>query len=535
MGTEANQPAGTGTCVYITCPRCSATLKLSGFGLVACPKCSAKLSVAAPTVTVIDEAPTDAAAAQAQPSQSPSPAPEPSPTPADSGFEPDGTIRDRASGIGLFRTRGLSGWSVTGTSLFRGTSGSRPYVGQADLRDQAGGILQLRMGDAGCRQSEGMKAMMRMYGGHLAGIDTTNYADMPDPIIATDVAARNLATALQATDLLFNRQIELPNLASMQQDAYNRFQQAAQASGGAILSDPLAAAVLRTYTFQRDGKPWKMASFTRLEAIKDASGVGDGFAGIAGDIGNAVGDFLNGAGNFLDELFGGKRPPQQAQQWQPQQTQQVQSQQPQGQQPSRAQMQQQLSGGVTWCVPEFTAYDQNGTIFWSITVQATFAAPADDFDAQFGHGVAPLMATFLPHPDIDRISADVARQEAARIQQATQGQLAANQSAFQAQQAAHRQQQAAFDAYNQSISAARDAHHQQFRAATNAQFDTPSSGGAADFSEAIRGVNTYVTSDGREVEVSVGADRAYENQAGDVIGWNSAFDPGTDWTELPKK
>ena len=53
-----------------------------------------------------------------------------------------------------------------------------------------------------------------------------------------------------------------------------------------------------------------------------------------------------------------------------------------------------------------------------------------------------------------------------------------------------------------------------------------------DFSEAIRGVNTYRTTDGREVEIDVAADRAWENQAGDVIGTGGAFEPGYDFDAL---
>ena len=121
-------------------------------------------------------------------------------------------------------------------------------------------------------------------------------------------------------------------------------------------------------------------------------------------------------------------------------------------------------------------------------------------------------------------------QEAAQINQSTQTQLSQNQAAFQAQQAAHRQQQAAFDSYNQSISDARDSRHRQFMSSSNAQFQRS----APDFSEAIRGVNTYTTSDGREVELSVHADHAWENQAGDVIGTSGSADPGASWTEIPR-
>ena len=37
-----------------------------------------------------------------------------------------------------------------------------------------------------------------------------------------------------------------------------------------------------------------------------------------------------------------------------------------------------------------------------------------------------------------------------------------------------------------------------------------------------------------EVELDVSAERAYENQAGDVIGGSGGFDPGADWTEIPR-
>ena len=38
------------------------------------------------------------------------------------------------------------------------------------------------------------------------------------------------------------------------------------------------------------------------------------------------------------------------------------------------------------------------------------------------------------------------------------------------------------------------------------------------FSEAVRGVNTYQTTDGRPVDVDVTADHVYQNNYGDVYG-----------------
>ena len=60
---------------------------------------------------------------------------------------------------------------------------------------------------------------------------------------------------------------------------------------------------------------------------------------------------------------------------------------------------------------------------------------------------------------------------------------------------------------------------------------------SANYSEAIRGVNTYQTTSGRPVEVSVTADHVYENRYGDVYGVSgTAPDQETlnrlNWTEL---
>jgi hypothetical protein len=60
------------------------------------------------------------------------------------------------------------------------------------------------------------------------------------------------------------------------------------------------------------------------------------------------------------------------------------------------------------------------------------------------------------------------------------------------------------------------------------------------YSEAIRGVNTYQTTTGQNVEVSVAADHAYENQYGDVYGVSGPA-PDDDilsklnWTEINQK
>ena len=63
---------------------------------------------------------------------------------------------------------------------------------------------------------------------------------------------------------------------------------------------------------------------------------------------------------------------------------------------------------------------------------------------------------------------------------------------------------------------------------------------SANYSEAVRGVNTYTTPTGRTVECSVTADHVYQNRYGDTIGVSgSAVDPEVavklEWTELKRK
>ena len=63
---------------------------------------------------------------------------------------------------------------------------------------------------------------------------------------------------------------------------------------------------------------------------------------------------------------------------------------------------------------------------------------------------------------------------------------------------------------------------------------------SANYSEAVRGVNTYTMPTGRTVECDVTADHVYQNRYGDTIGVSGrAVDPEVaaklDWTELNKK
>ncbi|NLM15487.1 MAG: hypothetical protein GX218_06470 [Clostridiaceae bacterium] len=120
------------------------------------------------------------------------------------------------------------------------------------------------------------------------------------------------------------------------------------------------------------------------------------------------------------------------------------------------------------------------------------------------------------------------------ISRHTQQRLDEMNRQFQTWQQIHATQQAAFDSYNRAwwnrtnaSDAARRSAYQSRMAAESRMSDS--------YSEAVRGVNTYMRPDGTEVEVSVAYDRAYTNYSGDTLGSRSAFEPGGDWTEMNRK
>lgn len=122
-----------------------------------------------------------------------------------------------------------------------------------------------------------------------------------------------------------------------------------------------------------------------------------------------------------------------------------------------------------------------------------------------------------------------------------QEKMQAQNQQFQAFQQAHEAQVAAFDSYNKGWWERTNQHDAAFRAQSQAAFygGSGSSMSSADkFSEAIRGVNTYVRSDGTEVEVSVQYDTAYEhvNDSHLNVGVEHAGTyMGGDWTEMQRK
>lgn len=172
-------------------------------------------------------------------------------------------------------------------------------------------------------------------------------------------------------------------------------------------------------------------------------------------------------------------------------------------------------------------------LIWGPRNVAILSCLEQDLDGHLRSTLPAMLRSFIPNPAIAQ-EADAIRnnlviqeqQQAAMAQQRQQAQFAAMRQAVNTQRQA-------FDDYQRAAQARSDA---QWAA------DRARSGHAASeyswtdgFSDAMRGVNTWVRPDGTEVETSTASDRAWTNAAGDVVGGSGGFDPGADWTELHQR
>ena len=562
-----------------------------------------------------------------------------------SGMEPDGTIRDRATGMGLFKVKVPDGWKVVSATVEQTATSSQPLLPKAILACGDGTMMEIALGEAGDRLDGATKALLAMGGQHLAGIDRTNYAEMPDPFeleqrLATE-RARQAGLAIRKANGY--EQPPMERLEGVRQAVIKGSRAMTQQAGGMVVEDAMCCEVIQTYDAEVDGRPWGMATAVRLVATRYS----------LGGMGSQVNDMMSGFGNMMRGIFGGGTPlprtgdggsgndpdvpPRQqlggtlrdagtfimgggliGKMMREQQGRQVPSQggfgglggttqqgretssHPTGQQAwANAQMtgrqgpvpsldeddfedwvppvtdagwermvpkppagqggqadststpttpgnhpgsqsggtgRQPQGGQVVFSVPDLTQFD-HGNLSWEVSVMAVMIAPKEAFDREYERTFLPMLGASGVHPDVKSYKRRALLEQQGQNQQATNAAIMRNQQMTQATLAAARERNAAFQSYNDAWSARSDAQHASFRAASNARFSgSPSgAGGAGDFSEAIRGVNTFVTSDGREVELSVASDVAYENRAGDVVGGTRGFDPGADWTQIQRK
>ena len=182
----------------------------------------------------------------------------------------------------------------------------------------------------------------------------------------------------------------------------------------------------------------------------------------------------------------------------------------------------------------FSAVSGFGAINWMARNIFTLLAPVATFDEALRGAFADVCSGVKISDYVYERWAYARQKEEQAIRQKTQQTLAQQQAQFQAMQAINRAQQAAFDSYNQAWWDRENASWAANRARDRAAAASSDRAGAQ-WSEAIRGVNTYVRPDGSEVEVSVAADTAWTNASGDVVAGSATFNPGGDWTQMNRK
>jgi len=182
--------------------------------------------------------------------------------------------------------------------------------------------------------------------------------------------------------------------------------------------------------------------------------------------------------------------------------------------------------------PGTFGYLQNGQIIeWRSNGVFMLQSLSENFDKAYSTVFTDFVSTYKTDTGISEKCFNMQSQILRDVANYTQQNIRQQQQNFQAWQQINRTQQEAFDSYNRAWWARENSTYQANRARSQASFNHSS----PDFSEAIRGVNTYVREDGSEVEVSVAYDRAYTNNLGDTLGSNSAFEPGGNWTEMQRK
>ena len=181
--------------------------------------------------------------------------------------------------------------------------------------------------------------------------------------------------------------------------------------------------------------------------------------------------------------------------------------------------------------PRFGHGEPCDKVDWGSEGRYVMIAPAE-FETEAASDFVRFIATYMPDQALmQRFDQLVAQKIQQDQQQAIQMQGIARQNMMRTQQL--QQQTAQMLAQNsRDISAGiMDSWDRKMDSQTRM---------SNNYSEAIRGVNTYQTTTGQNVEVSVAADHAYEDRYGDVYGVSGAA-PDDDilsrlnWTEIQQK
>ncbi len=444
------------------------------------------------------------------------------------------TLTDKATGLRVGTVHLPFGYQAMGMIQPDVSSFTYPFGVSASAYSETGAVIGYFIGEGYTDRSKN-PALSGMYSEGLEQISKTHYKDFMDVQQYIDSYASTYATTSQASYLKFAEERPMPLYEPFNEtEAIQDFQRKVEFEKQRISNSSTAKdtgfyckGLCRIYDITVNGADYKFAVSTVLKAWRyQMPGIGGslGSLGNLGNLGKSVN--LNKLGNFgsseksneighllfgnspLGKMLGVTSQP--------------------AKQPPQAEPQQTKTEGA------FNDMPKNSVIEWLSDGVFTMLCPPQEFELAFEQAFTDFCSTLKLDEGIHEKMYDTQSQILRDISQHTQQRLDQMNQQFQSWQQLHASQQAAFDSYNQAwwnrtnaTDAARRSAYQSKLASENRMSDS--------YSEAIRGVNTYLRPDGTEVEVSVAYNRAYTDNSGDTLGSSSAFEPIGSWTEMNRK
>ena len=430
------------------------------------------------------------------------------------------SITDKATGMTIGTVHLPFGYQTQGMLIPGASSYAYPFGVSAAANDDKGTVVSYFIGESYCDRSKFL-VLSGMYSQGLEQVSRTHYKDFMDVRQYIDGYAVMHANSAKASRLQLVQELPMPlyepfNEAEALEDYKRRIAFEKQRTGNAGMAKDTGyylKGLCRVYDMTVNQTDMKLAVMTVLKGWKyQLIGIGTGLDSLgatlsgvlSGDSGRSLGKALFG-NSIIGRAIEKKTQPQQAQTTAP-----------------------HTQEGA------FNDMPMNSIIDWQSDGVFILHCLPQEFETAFHGAYTNFCSTFRLDDGIKEKIFNMQTQIQQELSRHTQQRIDQMNRQFQSWQQIHATQQAAFDSYNQAwwnrtnaSDAARRSAYQPKMAAESRR--------SGRYSEAVRGVNTYVRPDGSEVEVSVAYDRAYTNNSGDTLGSNSAFEPGGNWTEMNKR
>ena len=457
------------------------------------------------------------------------------------------TFVDPASGLTLGSAVLLDGFKPVG-GMTGQSSKAYPVTALCSAYNLDGTVIVYTSGEGFTDRSK-CPMLSGMYSGEVNRISKVDFRNFQDAGTYADEFMRQYASNGKATALRYIEERAYPVAGFDREAGLNVYKQQVafswerEAPGIGVNSlGYYYQPVCRIYEMDVNGITFKVAMATLVRGAKYKVAMIPGMpsvdlSGIGKAVGDAFGGVMNGmSGNpdVTDMLFGNsiigkaikKKRGEQA---------------PAGQPAAQNRAASQVQNGAVEIEvelddtthPFFGDMPLNAIIDWDSYGVFILQTKPELFEEAFANEYACFCSTYQVSPEFSRRIFDMQGTILQNIANYTQQNIQQQQQSFAAWQRINQAQQAAFDSYNQAWWDRTNAHDAAFRQQSQQAFNQSSP--ADKFSEAIRGVNTYVREDGSETQVSVDYDRAFTNSTGETFGTNSTQETFEGWTEMKRK